>query len=106
IIYRKLKPSEAREFRRIRLECLQKSPDAFGTSFEDEAAKPKLYFEALIEQDTPDIFFFGAFAGGRLIAIAGFVRGNRLKTRHSGEIVSMYVDPDFRGRSVGENLLR
>ena len=106
IIYRRLKPTEAPDFRRVRLECLQKSPENFGTLYEDEVVKPKLYFEELIEQDTPDVFFFGAFADDNLIGIAGFVRGNRTKTRHRGEIVSMYVNPDFRGQKTGENLLR
>jgi ribosomal protein S18 acetylase RimI-like enzyme len=105
-IYRKLKSTEAKDFRRIRLECLQKSPEVFGTTYQDEVVKPKLYFEELIERDTPEVFFFGAFADDELIAIAGFVRGNRTKTRHSGEIAAMYVNPDFRGQRVGENLLR
>lgn len=90
----------------MRLECLQRSPEVFGTTYEDEVGKPKLYFEEQIERDTPDLFFFGAFANDDLIAIAGFVRGDRRKTRHSGEIVAMYVNPDFRGHGIGENLLR
>ena len=106
ITYRKLKPTEAKDFRRVRLECLKNFPDSFGTLYEDEVGKPKLYFEELIEQDTPDVFFFGAFAGDDLIGIAGFIRGNRTKTRHRGEIAAMYVNPDFRGRRVGEKLLR
>ncbi len=106
IIYRKLKPSEAADFRRVRLECLQKFPDSFGTLFEDEVVKPKLYFEDLIEKNVPDAFFFGAFYEKNLIGIAGFVRGDRTKTRHRGEIVAMYVNPDLRGQRVGENLLR
>src|SRR5215204_540418 len=106
ISYRNLKPSEAKDFRRVRLECLQKFPDSFGTLYEDEAGKAKLYFEELIEKDSADVFFFGAFAGEDLIGIAGFVRGNRTKTRHRGEIAAMYVKPDFRGLKIGENLLR
>ena len=106
IIYRKLKPTEAADFRRVRLECLEKFPDNFGTLYADEAVKPKLYFEDLIERNLPDEFFFGAFDGENLIGIAGFVRGERTKTRHRGEIVAMYVNPDFRGQRVGENLLR
>ena len=106
LTYRKIKPTEAHDFRRVRLECLQKFPDSFGTLYEDEVGKPKLYFEEMIEQNVPDVFFFGAFAGNELIGIAGFVRGDRTKTRHRGEIVSMYVDPDFRGARIGENLLR
>jgi RimJ/RimL family protein N-acetyltransferase len=106
IIYRKLKSNEAQVFRRIRLECLQNFPENFGTIYEDEVVKPKLYFEEIIEQDSADVFFFGAFIDNELIGIAGFVRGNRTKTRHRGEIVSMYVNPNFHGKRVGENLLR
>lgn len=106
IVYRKLKPSEASDFRRVRLECLRKFPDNFGTLFEDEVSKPKLYFEEMIEIDSADVFFFGAFDGEKLIGIAGFARGERTKTRHRGEIVAMYVDPGYRGQKVGENLLR
>ena len=106
ITYRKLKPSESVDFRRVRLECLRKSPDQFGTLYEDEAVKSKLYFEELIEKNIPDVFFYGAFAADQLVGNAGFVRGDRTKTRHRGEIVSMYVDPDFRGARIGENLLR
>jgi ribosomal protein S18 acetylase RimI-like enzyme len=106
ISYRKLKPTEAADFRRVRLECLKNFPDSFGTLYEDEVGKAKLYFEELIEQNVSDVFFYGAFAGDDLIGIAGFVRGDRTKTRHRGEIVAMYVNPDFRGRQVGENLLR
>ena len=106
IFYRKLKPTEARDFRRIRLECLRKFPDNFGTLYEDEAGKSKLYFEELIERNSPDAFFFGGFYEKSLIAVAGFVRGERTKTRHRGEIVAMYVDPGFRGQKVGDNILR
>ena len=106
ISYRKLKPSEAKDFRRVRLACLQNSPESFGTLYEDEVGKPKLYFEEIIEQNTADVFFFGAFNGDDLIGVAGFVRGNRTKTRHRGELVSMYVNPEFQGQKVGENLLR
>lgn len=106
IIYRKLKSDEAKDFRRVRLECLQNFPESFGTLFEDEAGKAKLYFEEKIEQNVPDIFFFGAFSGDELIGIAGFVRGDRTKTRHRGELVAMYVNPGFHGQKVGENLLR
>ena len=106
ITYRKLKPSESADFRRLRLECLRAFPDQFGSLYEDEARKPKLHFEESIEKDTADVFFYGAFAGGDLIGIAGFVRGERTKTRHRGEIVAMYVDPGFRGARIGEKLLR
>lgn len=106
IDYRKLKSAESGIFRHVRLECLQKFPDEFGSGFAEEVDKPKLFFEEIVERDSADSFFFGAFARGRLIGIAGFIRGDRAKTQHRGEIVAMYVNPDFRGVRIGENLLR
>lgn len=106
IVYRKLESEDASAFRRVRLECLKKFPQSFGTVYEDEVGKKKLYFEEMIEQESADIFFFGAFAEDKLIGEAGFVRGNRTKTRHRGEIVAMYVNPNFHGQKIGENLLR
>lgn len=108
INYRKIESTEAKTFRRIRLEALKKFPENFGTRYDDEIKKPRLHFEEIIERgDCSDVFFFGAFTdGGELIGIAGFVRETRAKTRHRGEIVSMYVEPDFHGQKIGENLLR
>jgi ribosomal protein S18 acetylase RimI-like enzyme len=106
ISYRKLKSSEAKDFRQIRLECLKNFPEKMGTSFEDEAGKTKLHYESLIEQELTDQFFFGAFSDNELIGIAGFVRDQRIKTRHCGEVVAMYVKTGFQGQKVGENILR
>lgn len=106
IIYRKLKPADGLAFRRLRLECLKNFPEKMGTSVEDEAGKPKLFFEEKIERESPDFIFYGAFSADNLIGIAGFVRGERLKTRHTGEVVSMYVTSGFQGRNVGEGILR
>ena len=106
LIYRKLKSSEAKDFRRVRLDCLKRFPDKFGSSYEDELKMPRVLFEDFIENESENHVFFGAFADNNLIGIAGFVRGNRRKTRHRGEIVSMYVNPDFQGQKIGEKLLR
>lgn len=90
----------------MRLDCLKRFPDAFGSSYDEEATIHKLKFETLIEENTPDGFMLGAFSEDRLIGIAGFSRAERRKARHRGEIVQMYVDPQYRGEQIGENLLR
>jgi ribosomal protein S18 acetylase RimI-like enzyme len=41
-----------------------------------------------------------------MIGIVGFARADRAKTRHCGEVVSMYVSPDSHGQKVGEYMLR
>lgn len=108
IDYRKIESSESKIFRGIRLEALKNYPESFGSLYEDEIVKPKLYFEDVIERgNSENIFFFGAFTSdGELIGIAGFVRETAAKSRHRGVIISMYVKPEFQGRKVGENLLQ
>jgi len=106
IVYRKLQAEDAGSYRVVRLECLKSFPDNFGSSYEEESATPKLKFETLIEESSVDSFMLGAFCEDQLIGMAGFSRADRRKTRHRGEIVQMYVNPNYRGQKIGENLLR
>jgi len=103
---RKLKPYDSPKYREIRLACLKNDPDSFGTLYEEEAKIPKLKFETFIESEAQDHFMFGAFDDEKLIGIMGFERMDRQRARHRGEVVQVYVDPNYRGQNVGEQLLR
>ena len=106
ISYRKLIFGDEKSYRTLRLECLKNFPDRFGSLYEEEAKSPKLKFEIFIENQSTENFMFGAFTGeGKLIGIAGFSRGDRAKTKHRGEVVQMYVDPQFGRQGIGERLL-
>jgi RimJ/RimL family protein N-acetyltransferase len=106
IIIRKLLPHESSIYRLVRLACLKNAPYHFGSTYEEEASKPKLKFEFYIEKNASEQFMFGAFDDGKLIGIAGFDRVERQRARHRGEIVQMYVDEAYRGQNIGERLLR
>jgi len=67
---------------------------------------PRLKFEAYIEEASEDHFMFGGFDDEILVGLAGFDRMERKRARHRGEAVHMYVDPGYRGRNIGEKLLR
>lgn len=103
---RKLQSRDVPLYRALRLEGLKKSPDRFGTTYEEEFARPKLKFESLIERQASEQFMFGAFDEGKLIGIVGFERVERERARHRGQVVQMYVDESYRGQNVGEKLLR
>ena len=105
ISYRRLEPKDSKDYRTIRLECLEKYPENFGTKLEEERDKPKLAFETFIEEKTPDKFIFGAFDGEKLIGICGFAREPRIKTAHIGTIVQMFVKPEYSGKGIGLELL-
>ncbi|HSK66709.1 MAG TPA: GNAT family N-acetyltransferase [Anaerolineales bacterium] len=106
ITVRKLHPDESALYRAIRLQCLKTEPDHFGSTFEEESSMPRLKFESWIEQNGPDHFMFGAFDGEKLAGIVGFMRQERHRARHRGEVVQMYVDASYRGQRLGESLLR
>jgi ribosomal protein S18 acetylase RimI-like enzyme len=105
IEYHKLIKKDKAQYRQVRLECLQNFPDNFGSTYEEESQKSELKFEQILDNEELDNFMLGAFHQETLIGICGFLRGDRLKTKHSGEIVQMYVKPDFAGQKIGKTLL-
>jgi cyclohexyl-isocyanide hydratase len=57
---------------------------------------------------TPDSFTLGAYEDQRLAGIVSFQREgrDRAKLRHKGLLFRMYVDPQFRGKGVGQALIK
>jgi RimJ/RimL family protein N-acetyltransferase len=85
------------------LRALKNDPDAFGSTYEQEETKPLGHIIERIHH-TKDQFTLGCFDDSdTLVGIVNFSRANRLKTAHKGNIYGMYVDPQFRGRGVGES---
>jgi RimJ/RimL family protein N-acetyltransferase len=93
-------------YREVRLACLKNAPGKFGSTYEEEALLPRLKFEAYIESNSQDHFMFGAFDDGKLIGITGFNRMERQRAMHRGEVIQVYIDPNYRGQDIGEKLLR
>jgi GNAT superfamily N-acetyltransferase len=88
-------------YREIRLEALQKNPEAFGSTFEKENAQPLSWFEAAIGR--ADIF--GGFLDGRLMGIAGFSVKEGMKHAHKGLLWTMYVRSAARKSGLGKVLV-
>jgi ribosomal protein S18 acetylase RimI-like enzyme len=98
---RMLTATDAALFRAVRLEALQQSPEAYGSSFEQESARPLSWFEERVSQS--DIF--GAFAAGELRGIVGFAMQESPKKRHKGLLWGMYVRPAARNSGLGQRLV-
>ena len=98
---RRLMPEDAGLYREIRLEALQLSSEAFGSSFEHEGAQPLGYFqEAVTKAD-----IFGAFLETALVGVAGFRRQAGAKQAHKGVLWGMYVRPMARGTGAAKSLV-
>src|SRR5436305_11678179 len=97
---RLLDPGHAKEWWQLRLEALEKDPDAFGSAPEDHR---KLTMEEVAQRLKPveqGNFVFGAFADGVLSGMAGFRRDESTKGRHRGGLWGVYVAAPLRGKGV------
>ena len=102
---RRLGPESAAVYRELRLRGLKEHPEAFTSSYEEDAAKPLAAMERRLGPDSPDIVY-GAFDGDRLAGIVGLAREPRAKNRHKAVVFGMYVAPEHGRRGVGASLLR
>ncbi|WP_354066977.1 GNAT family N-acetyltransferase [Bradyrhizobium sp. OAE829] len=95
---RRLQVSDAALYRDIRLEALQKNPEAFGSTFEKERAEPLSWFEARL--GLADVF--AAFVDGTIAGIAGYSAQENLKQAHKGRLWTMYVRAAARNMGLGK----
>ena len=103
---RRLVAADAREYWETRNMGLREFPDAFTTAYEEGLAAPPERLVARFGGGVSDDFVLGAFpARDTLAGYAGFQREPRLKNRHKGTLVGMYVLPAFRRQQVGRLLL-
>ena len=102
---RRLVRPDAAGFRALRLEALQRHPEAFGDSHAEAIARAPAEFAALIAQPPPATIL-GAFdAGESLLGMAGLAVSRHAKQRHKGLVWGVYVTPAARGRGLGQALL-
>ncbi len=105
MIIRLLTPADRAAFRRLRARALTEDPASFGRTAEEEAGVERLPMEASLEAPHPATFLLGAERDGVLVGICGTFRGQTAKTRHTAELVSVYVAPEARGLGLGAALI-
>ncbi len=101
---RRLTPADAPAYREVRLRALRDHPEAFNSSFEEEALKPPAYSAERLGDASPAIYW-GAFANGELVGTVGLDRETRFKNRHKASVIGMYVAPEVARQGVGRALL-
>ncbi|MBD2867474.1 GNAT family N-acetyltransferase [Paenibacillus arenilitoris] len=102
---RTLREADAALYKELRLNALIVDPEAFGATYERDAA---LTLETFAERLKPskDKFVLGAVTeDDRLVGIVTFIRDTGMKTAHKGNVYGMYVAPEARGSGLGKALL-
>jgi RimJ/RimL family protein N-acetyltransferase len=98
---RQLTPADAAAYRAIRLAGLKQNPEAFGSTFETEFAKPLAWFFSRLSEST----VFGAFYDREILGVAGFAARTTEKEAHMGLLWGMYVRPEARWTGVARRLV-
>ena len=101
---RRLVPDDAAAYRELRLRALTAHPEAFTSSHEEDSRKSVAAMATRLAPDG-DEAVWGAYAGDRLVALAGLARETRMKNRHKATVFGMYVAPEYGGRGIGRALL-
>jgi GNAT superfamily N-acetyltransferase len=93
-------PDDWQVIRRVRLQSLHESPDAFTSTYEREAT-----FDELIWRDRATTCqWFVATEAGEAIGVAGGIDG-LADDSSDRELVGMWVAPSHRGRGTARRLL-
>jgi GNAT superfamily N-acetyltransferase len=96
---RRLGPDEWDLFRRLRLNALKEAPYAFGSTHENEVGMGEDWWRERLA----DRARFVAEADGEA---AGIVSGGDSGTEGMAAVTTMWVDPRFRRRGVGDYLVK
>jgi ribosomal protein S18 acetylase RimI-like enzyme len=99
-LIRPLRQRDLPLYRPLRLEALLRHPEAFGSSFEEEQGSDLSHLIG----DPPNVTW-GGFVDGVMVGTAGLVVSPRLKQRHKGHVVGVYVAPPWRRTGLARALL-
>lgn len=100
-----VRSEDADNYWTLRLEALQKYPNAFGASYEESVLISKEEKTKRIGQDSSN-YILGAFtADGLIIGSVGFYREQSLKLKHKALIWGVYVSEQYRGQGIAKRLM-
>jgi ribosomal protein S18 acetylase RimI-like enzyme len=100
-LIRRLEQRDLPLYQPLRLEALRRHPESFGAAFEEEQGSD---LGRMIGQQ-PSVTL-GGFVADALVGTAGLVVSPRIKQRHKGHIVGVYVVQSCRRTGLAAALLQ
>lgn len=106
ILILEAKPTDAPQFRELRLGALQDSPLAFSADYERNQSYPTKYWEDMLTMHSDEATMLLARHENELIGMTGIARGGSPKTRHGATVWGVYVKPEWRGLHIAQGLIQ
>jgi RimJ/RimL family protein N-acetyltransferase len=108
MIVRPIRIEEAEAFAALRIEAVRDYPLAFTADHSETAARPPEVWRQQAARSGGDgsELIVLAWGGEQLAGMLGVVAPNSGKLAHVGTIWGVYVRPPFRGRAIGQQMLR
>lgn len=106
-VIRLVEPGDLTAFKALRLEALQRHPEAFGTSYAEQVTRPDEFWLERIQQGLGGLSgaIYVADSESELSGMVGIRRNDSTKRQHSAMIWGVYLRPRLRGQGVGDALL-
>lgn len=111
-VIRPLGPADAEEYQTLRLAGMVESPEAFGSTYEEDAqlSLATVAQRLVVGSSGAERIVLGAYqpledSAPGLVGIAGCIREVKLKSRHTANVWGMYVATGARCRGIGRALL-
>lgn len=98
-----LEPEDAEIYRAIRLEALQKHPEAFSSSYEEELDSSIERFRSRLKDELT--FTFSAVENNQLLGVVTLMVEQKKKLKHRANIFAMYVKHEKRRFGIGKILM-
>ena len=102
---RPLTSDDAEDYWKLRLEALEREPEAFTESAADHRATTLEDARSRFDHTSEGNVVLGVFEDNRLLGMAGFFRRQGEKINHRGHIWGVYVSQDYRSKGAGRALL-
>jgi len=103
-VIRRISSEDVAVYREIRLRALHDDPSAFGSTYDEEHAKPDSWWadRAAASAAGEERSVFLAFDDADCVGLAGGYQGNQAAER---ELFSVWVAPAHRGTGVAQGLV-
>ncbi|SDJ89656.1 GNAT family N-acetyltransferase [Sediminibacillus albus] len=103
---KRLGKEDGKDYWELRLEALQKNPEAFLTSYQAAVEKKDPIQTIQSRLEAANNYTYGAYLADQLVGIVTMLRNEHAKTAHKADILAMYVSSEARRHNVGFQLIR